>query len=254
MPNGVVAREPRGDASGDVRDHAAAKAWAALRPDREGPAAVTRLQRKRKAAVFRLAGVGPEGSNVVAKHSSRARISQECGLYERVLPALPVPTVCYYGCVDGQDAESAWLFVEDAGDECYVAELAEHRALAARWLGLLHTTAATQLPAAEAARLPDRGPGYYLEQLRAARETIRGTLHNPALTPGDVTVLEAIVRQCAVAESRWDEVDRLCDGMPRTVIHGDFAPKNSVGPASASASSSRSRPSGRSSAAWSACA
>jgi aminoglycoside phosphotransferase (APT) family kinase protein len=210
----------------ELRGHPATRAWVDVGAGGKTPAGITRLQKKRKAAVYRLARAGPSGENVVAKHSSRSRISEERAIYERVLSSLSVPTVACYGCLDESQSDSAWLFLEDVGDASYSADVAEHRAIAARWLALLHTTAPAQLSSPVVAGLADRGPGYYLAQLRSARETILATLHNPALTADDVAVLRAIVRQCDIAESHWGDVEEICGQLPRTLIHGDFAPKN----------------------------
>jgi hypothetical protein len=207
----------------DLREHPAAKAWARLRPGRGEPTAIVRLQKKAKGQVYRLEGAGPGGAAVIAKRSSSDRIQRECAVYEHALPALPVPEVGYYGSIEEPEEGCGWLFLEDAGDERYSPLLGEHQSLAGRWLAQLHTSA-TRL--AGEARLPDRGPNYYLEHLRSARETILANLINPALGAEDVAVLAAVVRQCEAVASRWGEVERWCAGMPRTFIHGDFAPKN----------------------------
>src|SRR5262249_21460515 len=71
-----------------------------------------------------------------------------------------------------------------------------------------------------------RGPGHYLERLRSARSRILGNLAHPALQAADLAVLQAIVAQCEALEARWDRVERFCQGLPQTVVHGDFADKN----------------------------
>jgi hypothetical protein len=207
----------------NLLEHPAVKAWAKLQPEQVEPAAIERLQKKRKGVVYRLKGVGPGGSDIVAKRSSPERLLKERIIYEHVLPALPISTVRYYGFIEEPNDECCWLFLESANGEEYSSLVNEHRTLAAQWLGLLHTSAAH---IAAAARLPDRGPGYYLEQLRSASETILQNLANPALTVETRTLLETVVRQCEVVTSHWGEVEKLCEGVPRTLIHGDFAPKN----------------------------
>jgi Ser/Thr protein kinase RdoA (MazF antagonist) len=77
-----------------------------------------------------------------------------------------------------------------------------------------------------AARLPDRGPGHYPGHLRSARAAILGNLTNSALSAEDRALLNTIVSQCDALESRWDQVQRTCDRMPRTLVHGDFVVKN----------------------------
>jgi Phosphotransferase enzyme family len=207
----------------NLLEHSAVRAWAKLRPERVEPAGIERLQKKRKGIVYRLEGVGPGGSDVIAKRSSPERLLKERIIYEQILPALPISIVRYYGFIEEPDDGCCWLFLESAGGEEYSSLAEKHRALAGRWLGLLHTSAAR---VAAAARLPDRGPGYYLAQLRQGCDTILRNLSNPALTADDVKVLETVLRQCEVVRSHWSQVEKLCEGMPRTLIHGDFAPKN----------------------------
>jgi hypothetical protein len=207
----------------NLREHPAVKAWARLRPEWGQPTAIVRLQKRAKGQVYRLEGVGPGGAAVIAKRSSSDRIQRERAVYEHTLPALPVPALGYYGSVEEPEEGCGWLFLEDAGEERYSPLLGEHQDLAGQWLALLHTSAARL---AAAAGLPDRGPDYYLGHLRSARETILANRTNPALGAEDVAVLAAVVRQGEAAASRWGEVERWCERMPRTFIHGDFAPKN----------------------------
>ena len=74
--------------------------------------------------------------------------------------------------------------------------------------------------------MPDRGPNHYLDQLRSARQAILLNLANPAFTAADVALMEALVSQCNVLESRWSQVEQSCEGIPPTLTHGDFRPKN----------------------------
>jgi aminoglycoside phosphotransferase (APT) family kinase protein len=172
--------------------------------------------------VYRLAGVGPGGSAVVAKRCPRETARTEYAVYAEVLPQLPVSALRCFGLV-AEDGPSSWLFLEEAGGEGYSRRADAHRALAGRWLGLLHAMA----PRAEAARrLPDRGPGHYLGHLRAGRDAIRENLTNPALTADDRRALESLVALQDALESHWGQVAGLCEGAPRTLVHGDFKAKN----------------------------
>src|SRR5262249_28376968 len=200
----------------DPREHPAVRAWAGLHPGPVEATGVEKLQKKGKGQVYRLAGVGPGGTAVIAKRSSPERIRGERTVYETVLPDLRVPTVRYLGAVEEPGGTGAWLFLEDAGAEAYSPLCEGHRILAGRWLGLLHTSAARL---AAAARLPDRGPGYYLGHLRSARATILGNLTNPALSAADVAVLEAVVRQGDTAAAHWGQGEKLCARTPRTLVH-----------------------------------
>src|SRR5438132_1157590 len=174
----------------NLLEHPAIRAWAKLQPERVTPTGIGTLREKLTGSVYRLEGVGPGGSDVIAKRSSPKGIRKQRTLYEQVLPALPIPTVRYYGFVEEPDDACCWLFLENAGGEEYSPLIAEHRALAARWLGLLHTAAAG---AAAAARLPDRGPGHYLHCLRSAHRGIRAGLANPALSADDLAMLQTLL-------------------------------------------------------------
>jgi aminoglycoside phosphotransferase (APT) family kinase protein len=205
-----------------VEEHPAARAWLESQPGRGEPASVETLKEAKKSAVYRLKGVGPGGAAVIAKRCAARTAALECTIYEDILPHLPLTALRYYGCTQ-QGGEFCWLFLEDAGEQRYSPHRREHCALAGCWLGRLHTSAA-RLTAAT--RLPDRGPGHYLEHLRSARHTIRRHVGNPALNGDDVTVLRAIVAQCDFLESRWSQVETCCAGIPSALVHGDFRPKN----------------------------
>jgi hypothetical protein len=204
----------------NLLEHPAVKAWAKLLPGRLEPESIEIIREYGKSAVYRLAGVGPGCATVIAKRCQTALIERT--IYEEVLPQLSIPGLHYYGFT-GEDDEFDWLFLEDAGREEFSPLIAEHRALAARWLGVMHTAAACVAPADH---LPDRGPGHYLEHLRLGCDQILRSLANLTLKADDLVVLENIVSQCEVLESCWSQVERFCAGLPRTLVHGDFNEKN----------------------------
>ena len=71
-------------------------------PD-EVPAAIEVLQRNKKATVYRLTALAPDGSDVIAKRARRITLAVERVIYERILPHVPVPSLCCYGYVDDPD-------------------------------------------------------------------------------------------------------------------------------------------------------
>jgi hypothetical protein len=202
--------------------HPAVNAWSHLLSRRVVPEWIEILHEKEKSSVYRLAGVGLRGADVIAKRCLATTALVERTIYEDVIPRLPITALHYYGFVVEND-QFGWLFLEDAGRERFSPLLEQHRTLAARWLGLMHTAAARVAPAAH---LPNRGPEHYLTHLRLARRTILSNLANPALSPSDSALLETIVSQCDVLEGRWSQVEQYCAGMPPTLVHGDFRPKN----------------------------
>jgi ATP-binding cassette subfamily B protein len=204
----------------DPVDHPAVGAWQTIAPTRTRIDRVELLRVHKRSAVYRL-DVGNGATSVIAKRARSEQLLVERTIYRDVLPRVALPALRYYGLVREEDEEFAWLFIEDAGDA--PCSLAEHGTLAARWLGVLHGGAAALDLASS---LPERGPGHYLERLRAARTTILDNFDNPALRADDRGTLRALVSSCDLIESRWSGVESMCDGLPQTLVHGDLVERN----------------------------
>ena len=218
---------PAGAATGErrsnLKSHPAVRAWCELYPH-AAPVSITPLRvRKRKSNVYRLDGVGQAGSAVIAKRCRTAVAQVERTVYEDILAGLTVPSLRYYGFVDEPDSASGWLFMEEASGPEYSNLLPEHRARAGRWLGSLHAAAAG---AAAGERLPDGGPGRYLERVRTLRDTFRRHVNNPVLLPEDVAFLEGLLARLDDLGARWHLLEDVCHGVPPTLVHGDFNGRN----------------------------
>jgi aminoglycoside phosphotransferase (APT) family kinase protein len=74
--------------------------------------------------------------------------------------------------------------------------------------------------------LREAGPARYLAHLHAVRARIRRNFANPAFTEEDRAALLNVLAAQDWIESRWSAVERACAGVPETVVHGDFQPKN----------------------------
>jgi hypothetical protein len=205
-------------------EHPAAAAWRALGQDHSAPSAIEKVKGREGGGrtVYRLLQATPGGDSVIAKRYRVAVHSVERMFYQEVLPYLPVSTPRYYGELKADD-EFVWVFLEDAGSQRLSPQRADHRTLAARWLGAMHA-AGPELPAAR--RLPDRGPQHYRRHLDAGRRLILENLANPALETDDVTLLRSVVASCDLTERRWSELEEICAAAPSTLVHGDFRPKN----------------------------
>lgn len=202
-------------------EHPAERAWAAL-GGRTGRGTIEGLKVTKKSWVYRLNGAGPGGSAVVAKRRITPEAAAEAEIYEGVLPRLPLPRLRYHGSVHDQDG-CFWIFLEDAGDKIYLHQRSEHRRMAAHWLGALHASSACD---EMEPLLRSRGPAYYAKHLRDGRSRIQAGLGNPALGSEDRAVLEALLRQCDLVESHWQDVVHSCEQLPSTLVHGDFVGKN----------------------------
>ena len=225
-PGGAPRRDPLGKRHEILLAHPAVQAWRQLSPDRPVPdrIAPTKVKpHKRDTPVYRLEGAGPDGTAVIAKACASADAVTERIMYERYLPRLRVAAAPYYGYVERPDDGLTWLFLGELRGEEYSDLLPQHRGYAARWLAALHTGA--QSLGAEPG-LPDGGPGRYLNHLRTARGFIREHIDSPVLGDEDVTFLDNLLSRFDQLEEHWDRLVELCDGMPQTLVHGDFSAKN----------------------------
>src|SRR2546425_11531808 len=101
--------------------HPAVGAWSQLRPERVEPEDIEILKLREKSAVFRLVGVGPDGSAVIAKRCRGQAGSVERIIYQRLLGRQLAPALRWYGFVEEPDGTHSWLFLEDAGRGAYLS-------------------------------------------------------------------------------------------------------------------------------------
>src|SRR6266700_2849114 len=96
-------------------EHRAFQAWSRLRPEPVEPAGLEVLKLKTKSAVYRMPGLGADGSAVIAKRCKRGTALIERIVHEEILAHLPLPAARFYGFLeDPADPEFCWLFLEDA--------------------------------------------------------------------------------------------------------------------------------------------
>src|SRR3989441_3003883 len=218
--------------------HPAVQAWRQLHPDHVVPDRITPAKFKPNKprpnlAVYRLEGVGADGAAVIAKRCTRSGGQIERPVDERILPHVPLPGPRYYGTVPGSPEDSAedgcWLFIGEIHGEKYDRLSPDHRAAAARWLGILHTEA--QAAAAQAG-LPEAGPSRYRAAMRATRDVIRDQVDNPAFSAADVAFLDVLVARFDDLDEDWDRLARACTGLPPAPSHSELHRKKPRIPAS----------------------
>ena len=206
-------------------EHPAVKAWGKLCRTQVEPRRIVTLKPEEKTSwVYRLEDLGPSPSVVIAKRKRMASIAIEVAIYREILPHMPLRTLQCYGVVQDQDPLFGWLFMEDAGDERYSLDNGEHRALAAQWLGILHTSGVAD--AAAKACLPNRGLDHWHKIVLLACDIVRRSLVNPAFSIDDSAILNTILSQGQLLLDHWSQVEEICEIMPQTLVHGDFSPKN----------------------------
>jgi hypothetical protein len=210
-----------------VEEHPAARAWIEATGNHRIPRAIHVLKnpgsRVSRSGVYRLEGVGPGYSAVIAKRSERRGAQVERAVYEDFLPQLTARHLRLLAAQEDADGEFEWLFIEAASGAEFTAGVQEHRWAAADWLvGIL--AAAPALSGLEA--LPERGPNHYRKHLDSATRRIERSLGNPALGASDLDTLGQVLTHLSHLESDWAKLETECAAMPDTLVHGDFVAKN----------------------------
>jgi serine/threonine protein kinase len=208
----------------DISVHPALLAWRRLNREPANVGEISLLKKRFKSAIYRMEKLGPGAPSIVAKCCLREVAARERVIYDEILPKLPLTTPRYYGFAEGE-AGYDWLFLEYSDGEQYDRDRQDHAALVGRWLALLHTSAAR---VAATVQLPELGPSYYFAQLGSALARLSSNLDRLNLPAEDFAVVRAVLQQCNFLESHWDQIDRWCGRMPRTLVHGDFKPRNVV--------------------------
>ena len=204
-----------------VQEHPAVQAWLRVQSDSWEPGSLELLQRRRYSTVYRLNHLRQDCARVIAKRCRTATARIEHAIYEELLPLTGMPALHCYGLLD--EGEFCWLFLEDAAGARYSPQLPHNRALAGCWLAETQLTAlAHNLKSC----LPGRDLDHYLRLLRGCRAMLLRHLGGSALSVEGATVFRNIAAHLDALESLWDELEEICDVMPRTLVHGDFVNKN----------------------------
>jgi aminoglycoside phosphotransferase (APT) family kinase protein len=173
-------------------------------------------------ALYWLGGVAPDGGAVIAKLTGRSRADVEYTVYRDVLPRLPVSGIRCLGRVE-ESAALSWLLIEYVDGDRYSSEFAQDREAAGAWLGAFHATASGLLGEVS---LPEREFGQFVGRSRAARAAFDAHLGLSTTSAEARQALEAAISALAKLEDRWEELEGTWREQPRTLVHGDFQPKN----------------------------
>ena len=122
-------------------DHPALRAWSEIAESASPRAEVEILKDRSACQAYRLAGLGPVGSNVIAKRYPESKALTESRIYRSVLRHLPLISPQYYGLVQEKGTGFCWAFLEDVAGTPYSPAVAEQTVKAARWLAVLHASA-----------------------------------------------------------------------------------------------------------------
>jgi len=212
----------------DLPAHPAFKAWCRLCPNASTPIRIEKVfdvrsrghKGKHGATVFRLHGLQPEGTCIIAKRSKKGPAEAERDAYQ-FLSCLSVPGLRYFGFVE--DTDACWLFLEDGGDQQFVSGAPDHRAAAYRCIARMHTESAKK---GSADRFRDRGISYYDQLCHRSRDDLAHNAASLALDLRDKQVLETLVFNLDEIGKQWDTISRICKRFPYSLTHGALLKRN----------------------------
>jgi aminoglycoside phosphotransferase (APT) family kinase protein len=198
----------------------AAALWEARGERPIDPARAQVLKSSKKCTVLRIPALDARGPNVVVKVRRPKEVDAEIAFYERVAPHLPVEVPAMHFALElGTDT---WTFMEDAGDDQYRGDRPEHVRSMTSWLAAVHREAS----ATPATSMPRRTATHYFEHMESARAAISAALDEQVIGVDDRRLLIAFRVLLDRVRVAWDDVVRVCDRGPMTLVHGDLAAKN----------------------------
>lgn len=225
MPDSVAEARPL---RGDLSTHPAVMAWTRATGGTK-PVELRVLRELRRdrdvgdsPALYWLGGVASDGGAVIAKLTGRSRADVEYTVYRDVLPRLPVSGIRCLGRVE-ESAKVSWLFIEYSDGDRYSSEFAQDREAAGAWLGTFHATASALLGEVS---LPEREFGQFVDRARAARTAFDAHLGLSTTSAEARQALGTAISALSKLEDRWEELEGTWRELPRTLVHGDFQPKN----------------------------
>lgn len=207
-----------------IETHLAVYYWRQLSEANSIPTSVDKLSgaTNNKSEVYRLNGVGVNGTNVIAKKAKSTGLLVEQMIYEKVLPKVPLNNLRCYGLLQDDETVS-WLFLQEAQGKPYAESKEVHRKAASQWLAVMHsTTSKFRLEKA----LPAVGSERYLKFLNMGYANIQNNLSNPALSENDILVLKRLLNHYENIIAQWHKVIGICNEAIPCLVHGDFISKN----------------------------
>jgi aminoglycoside phosphotransferase (APT) family kinase protein len=198
----------------------AAALWAARGEHPIDPERAQVLKSSKKCTVLRIPAMDAHHPNVVVKIGRAVDVDAEIAFYERVAPCLPVEVPAMHFALRLDTGR--WVFMEDAGVDEYRRERPEHVRAMTSWLAAVHREASST----PATSMPSRTATHYLDHMASARAAISVSLDEQELGVDDRRLLIEFRMLLDRVRVAWDEVVRVCDRGPITLVHGDLAAKN----------------------------
>jgi hypothetical protein len=177
----------------------------------------------KKSFIYRLHGAGDDGGMIIAKKCRSYSAETERLMYTKILPSLGFRHLRFYGTLESPSDGMTWLFLEDAGENLFSRETAEHRDVAAHWLARIHLMTSGRR---SEWNLPRRDVAYYSAMSTEAREMISRVRNAPGFFSEHHAIMDEAVRLLDVLDTRWSALDAACSTLPETLVHADLVEKN----------------------------
>jgi hypothetical protein len=180
-------------------------------------------RKKRKAEVWAVETAESDCPRVIAKRCTPDEARREDYVYSVVLPRIGDDLIRYFGCVNDEDGQAVWLFVEDARGVPYDSKDAAHALLASEWLGRVHARASS-IP--RDSRLPELGSATYKALLHQIGRELRGVRGNATLAESHVQEVDSLSQLVDRLLSDWPKTEQLEARFTVSLVHGSFSHRN----------------------------
>src|SRR5260370_2556900 len=122
----------------NLLEHPAVEAWAKPSAPHMALTRVVMLKPEDKtSSVYRLEGLGPNGTAVIAKRKRIRSTALELVVYREIFPRIGLRTLNCYGFTDDPDPNFGWLFLQDAAALRNSFDDLQHLPPPAQWPALL---------------------------------------------------------------------------------------------------------------------
>jgi len=99
---------------GNLSWHPAAEAWRQVAPTAPAPESIEVLHRENGTGTYRLVGVGPRGTPIIARRSGMTKAVILRTLYSKILSRLPI-SARRYCAFRAEPPGFAWVCLEECG-------------------------------------------------------------------------------------------------------------------------------------------
>lgn len=176
-----------------------------------------------ESSVYRLQDEAGRAPPIIAKYCPAATCAVERRVYEEILSGGDVAVAPYYGCLAAKQDGYCWIFLGEVEGKRYSPRDVEHRRAAGYWFAALHSALRSF---EEPVDFPRRGPAHYQGLLESVYITLTDAQLERTCGRNERAILDALRRQLDRMARGWSAIEAVCEGIPQSLVHGDFVTHN----------------------------